>query len=380
MLDYLPLRKRLGDSSWTKNYKYGCVDKSLLSKYVLKPYWDYMIKFIPYNVAPNMVTMWGLLCSSLPSIVILSYVFFEKTVPRFWFLLSAVGIFAYQTLDNLDGRQARRLKASSCLGEITDHCVDSLTSTLYGATTLLAIGVNYQLLVPLLLFPQIAFFMCIIEESYTGFLYLGVVNAPTEGLIMMAFLNIGGFFGLKISSPSQEFFLFMFVFAFSAFTLLFSFVNVFLVTRKQFSLFVRCLYEFFVRIIGFGLIVLLYVCVEHSLVNVFLLLFFSLFFSSIQVLDCLVSVVSKTRMVNSIVLPVVFVTTLASVGVVLFNSFTTLLLSLLLGFMVIRFVSFAVDVVRLFSEDLGIFFLRLTPDQMDYALALKTNGGAVPEK
>ena len=54
--------------------------------------------------------------------------------PRWSYLLCAVGIFVYQTLDGIDGPQARRTGTSSPLGEYFDHGLDAITTFIYAAT------------------------------------------------------------------------------------------------------------------------------------------------------------------------------------------------------------------------------------------------------
>ncbi len=49
--------------------------------------------------------------------------------PRWVYFVVGVLIFLYQTLDNLDGRQARRTGSSSALGEAFDHGADCLSAT-----------------------------------------------------------------------------------------------------------------------------------------------------------------------------------------------------------------------------------------------------------
>jgi phosphatidylglycerophosphate synthase len=48
--------------------------------------------------------------------------------PRWAALMCAAGIFIYQTLDAIDGKQARRTNSSSPLGELFDHGCDSLST------------------------------------------------------------------------------------------------------------------------------------------------------------------------------------------------------------------------------------------------------------
>lgn len=48
-----------------------------------------------------------------------------ETAPAWAYFLAAFGLFIYQTLDATDGKQARRIGASSPLGELFDHGCDS---------------------------------------------------------------------------------------------------------------------------------------------------------------------------------------------------------------------------------------------------------------
>lgn len=48
--------------------------------------------------------------------------------PRWSCLLCALGLFVYQSLDSIDGKQARRTNTSSPLGELFDHGCDSIST------------------------------------------------------------------------------------------------------------------------------------------------------------------------------------------------------------------------------------------------------------
>jgi ethanolaminephosphotransferase len=48
----------------------------------------------------------------------------------------------YQTLDNVDGKQARRTGTSSGLGELFDHGIDSLNCTLASLLETAAMGLG----------------------------------------------------------------------------------------------------------------------------------------------------------------------------------------------------------------------------------------------
>ena len=93
-------------------------------------------------------------------------------------------MFGYQSLDNIDGKQARRTNSSSPLGELFDHGIDSLNCTLGGITLNACLGFGST--------PKGAFMVIVSawpmyisswEQFHTGTLYLGFFNGPTEGIL-----------------------------------------------------------------------------------------------------------------------------------------------------------------------------------------------------
>lgn len=48
----------------------------------------------------------------------------------------------YSTLDNVDGKQARRTQSSSPLGELFDHGCDALNCTIGGLVQVAAMGLG----------------------------------------------------------------------------------------------------------------------------------------------------------------------------------------------------------------------------------------------
>ncbi|KAJ8791567.1 hypothetical protein J1605_020289 [Eschrichtius robustus] len=59
-----------------------------------------------------------------------------KPAPYWTYLLCALGLFIYQSLDAIDGKQARRTNSCSPLGELFDHGCDSLS------TVFMAVGAS----------------------------------------------------------------------------------------------------------------------------------------------------------------------------------------------------------------------------------------------
>ena len=51
-------------------------------------------------------------------------------MPQWLWFTFAIGLFVYQSLDAIDGKQARRTGTSGPLGELFDHGCDALNTTL----------------------------------------------------------------------------------------------------------------------------------------------------------------------------------------------------------------------------------------------------------
>lgn len=91
----------------------------------------------------------------------------------------------YSTMDNIDGKQARRTGTSSPLGELFDHGIDSLNCTLASLCEVAAMGLGTSHAgIFTALVPCLPMFFSTWETYHTHTLYLGVFNGPTEGLIL----------------------------------------------------------------------------------------------------------------------------------------------------------------------------------------------------
>ncbi|CAO4380817.1 unnamed protein product [Caenorhabditis nigoni] len=105
---------------------YSAVDTSWLDELCMKKFWEAVVLYYPLWVAPNLLTLIGLIVN-LTTVLVLSFYCptATETAPAWTYFLAAAGLFAYQTLDATDGKQARRIGASSPLGELFDHGCDS---------------------------------------------------------------------------------------------------------------------------------------------------------------------------------------------------------------------------------------------------------------
>ncbi|KAL2755809.1 hypothetical protein ACRALDRAFT_1082094 [Sodiomyces alcalophilus JCM 7366] len=181
-----------------KSYKYSSIDKSPVSRYILGPYWNAAVNLLPLWLAPNMVTLIGFFFI-LANIVLLVIVMPDLVGPGpSWIYYSfAFGLFMYQTMDNLDGKQARRTRTSSGLGELFDHGIDSLNCTLGSLLETAAMGLGTSRSgVFTALVPCLPMFFSTWETYHTHTLYLGTFNGPTEGiLIACAVMVVSGLYG-----------------------------------------------------------------------------------------------------------------------------------------------------------------------------------------
>lgn len=92
---------------WHRRYQYHGADKSLIYKYILSPLAEGCLVFVPSWMAPNVVTTIGLALTSV------SYLLMYLTAPGMlsydtpgWvYPTAALGLFLYQTMDNMDGKQ-----------------------------------------------------------------------------------------------------------------------------------------------------------------------------------------------------------------------------------------------------------------------------------
>lgn len=116
-------------------YKYSSVDTSPLSNYVMHPFWNWLVQFVPMRIAPNALTFGGFMLLVLQFFILTYYDanFYASDdkhpeyppIPRWVWMVAALCMFWAHQLDGIDGKQARRTGTSSPLGELFDHGLDS---------------------------------------------------------------------------------------------------------------------------------------------------------------------------------------------------------------------------------------------------------------
>jgi len=144
-----------------KQHKYSSTGTSLVEPY-FQVYWKWLIEFFPLWVAPNAITFLGLIVNFVTSSLLIFYCSTAtETAPSWVFFVNGLGLFIYQSLDAIDGKQARRTGSSTPLGELFDHGMDSISTVLVAQ----AISITMKLGE----LPWWMFFMCL--SSYFTFYF-----------------------------------------------------------------------------------------------------------------------------------------------------------------------------------------------------------------
>ncbi|KAG2351217.1 hypothetical protein BDR07DRAFT_1411271 [Suillus spraguei] len=102
--------------------------KSLVSRYLLTPYWNWFIKLFPLTITPNTITLLGLCIVAFNVITLLYYdplYLTEKdgaVGPPQWIYFTCA--------HSICSKQARRTGMAGPLGEMLNHGCDALNTTL----------------------------------------------------------------------------------------------------------------------------------------------------------------------------------------------------------------------------------------------------------
>lgn len=170
-----------------RHYVYSGGDSSPIYKLILSPWAQFCVDhFVPHSTAPNTITLVGLIVSVAATILTLVLnPDLKPGAPRWLHAITGIAIFAYQTLDNMDGKQARRTGTSSALGMFFDHACDSINAgvTIIAMGSVMGTGWTRLLYLPYIA-SFIPFYLQTWEEFYSHQMILPPFNGPSEGLLM----------------------------------------------------------------------------------------------------------------------------------------------------------------------------------------------------
>ncbi|CAB4252308.1 similar to Saccharomyces cerevisiae YHR123W EPT1 sn-1,2-diacylglycerol ethanolamine- and cholinephosphotranferase [Maudiozyma barnettii] len=181
-----------------KLYRYQSEDHSILSNAFLKTFWRKVALIFPVWMAPNLVTLSGLTFIIINVLTVLYYdPDLSQETPRWTYYSYALGMFLYQTFDACDGMHARRTGQSGPLGELFDHCIDSINTTLSLLLYISTTGIGYSYMFIFAQFSVLCnFYLSTWEEYHTHKLFLSEFCGPVEGIMMLCVLYfLTGVFG-----------------------------------------------------------------------------------------------------------------------------------------------------------------------------------------
>lgn len=195
-------------------HKYASSGTTMLDP-IIQKFWNKIVTWIPLWVAPNLITITGLLVNLFSSILLFYYFptatdqnvnEIQNSVPsnfnlNFLFFLNAITVFIYQTLDAIDGKQARRTNTSSPLGELFDHGMDSISCVLICVCNLIALNSGKEPVLCLIFFilTNTTFYIAHWSTYLVGklqFGYFDVTEAQWLAILMFTgnFLLNGSYF------------------------------------------------------------------------------------------------------------------------------------------------------------------------------------------
>ncbi|XP_057340689.1 choline/ethanolaminephosphotransferase 1 isoform X4 [Microplitis mediator] len=181
-------------------HKYSCSSSSLLDSY-LQPWWDWLVSKVPLWLAPNLITIVGLIINIATTLILVYYSPDAKAEPPRWTcFLCALGLFIYQSLDSIDGKQARRTGSSSPLGELFDHGCDSVSTVFVALSACIAVQLgNYPSWMFFQCFCAMTLFYCAHWQSYvSGSLRFGKIDVTEAQFTIISIHLTSAIFGPKI--------------------------------------------------------------------------------------------------------------------------------------------------------------------------------------
>jgi len=194
-----------------KEHKYSSSCASLLDP-TMQKYWNWLVTLCPMWVAPNLITIVGLVINIVTSAVLVWYCPNASERPP-WpaTLAAAIGLFLYQSLDAIDGKQARRTGTSSPLGELFDHGCDSLSTVFVSLASCCALRMGeYPAWLLFQCLTASSLFYCAHWQTYvSGTLQFGYIDVTEGQIVVMGVMLISSledFLDIDIWMSSLYFF------------------------------------------------------------------------------------------------------------------------------------------------------------------------------
>ncbi|XP_066525661.1 cholinephosphotransferase 1 [Hoplias malabaricus] len=183
-----------------EEHRYSAAGSSVLEP-ICQVYWNWLVQQVPTWVAPNTLTITGLIVNVLTTLILVYYCpTGTEEAPAWAFILSALGLFIYQSLDAIDGKQARRTNSSSALGELFDHGCDAVSTVFVAVGTCICAGIGaYPDWMFFCGFVGMFMFFCAHWQTYvSGTLRFGIVDVTEVQIAIIIMYLMSAFGGVSL--------------------------------------------------------------------------------------------------------------------------------------------------------------------------------------
>ncbi|EKX32318.1 hypothetical protein GUITHDRAFT_121513 [Guillardia theta CCMP2712] len=165
---------------------------------VLSPFWDWVASLVPRTVAPNILTLAGFTCTLQAYYLV--YFHMDQN-PQIVSFTAMMLIFAYMTLNSIDGIHARRVRNVSPVGDLFRKSCDNIGCVFLTLTLLSVLGITEGATAWYIVQTTQMFFMIEQMRAWmqpSGELIHGIFSGPGEALaLLMAILGVRATFGLS---------------------------------------------------------------------------------------------------------------------------------------------------------------------------------------
>ena len=182
-------------------YEYHSGEYSFLDN-ILNPFWQKVAYAFPNWFAPNLITLTGLIINIVAALIVALYdPMLTGEAPGWVYINAAICLQVYGILDAADGKQARRIHASSPLGQIFDHGCDAVNLIFIIISSCSGIGLRIGKTTSYTIIMMCGCFACAqLLEYQTNILVAGSkVFGVTEAMLIVSItLILSGIFGTQI--------------------------------------------------------------------------------------------------------------------------------------------------------------------------------------
>lgn len=239
------------------HYQYKSDIRSI-TNHIMKYLWKAVLYLIPKTMSANTVTLIGNIGSILSLVLLAGYAPKYGITHPWIFPLAGFSLLFYNTLDNVDGQQARRTNSSGPQGEFFDHWLDAfnvyfMPLGIAFAFPIIPMEIRLAIVVAVLASSWLAYR----EVQITNILYAGPLSAQEIITISWVFLIVVGYTGYEFWSLPHDVLGFPPVFIIAGvsligtgITMVTSWWRIRLSIRKEFTLYLLTLLPLMVWIIA----------------------------------------------------------------------------------------------------------------------------------